>query len=60
MSDLARSSGRTIAVAESLTGGMVATALAAAEAAGEWSRGSLVAYSSEAKHELLGVPDGLS
>ncbi|MGH3613534.1 MAG: CinA family protein [Pseudonocardia sp.] len=58
VSDLARSSGRIIAVAESLTGGMVATALAAAEAAGEWFRGSPVAYSSEAKHELLGVPDG--
>jgi nicotinamide-nucleotide amidase len=58
VADLARARGRTVAVAESLTGGMVATALAAAEAASEWFRGSLVAYSSEVKHEVLGVPDG--
>jgi nicotinamide-nucleotide amidase len=55
---LARDQGRTIAVAESLTGGMVAQKLAAAGGASEWFRGSLVAYSSEVKHEVLGVPDG--
>jgi nicotinamide-nucleotide amidase len=55
---LARSSGLTVAVAESLTGGMVASALSAAEAAAQWFRGGLVAYSSEVKHEVLGVPDG--
>jgi nicotinamide-nucleotide amidase len=37
---------------------MVATALAAAEAAAEWFRGSLVAYSSEVEHDVLAVPDG--
>ena len=55
---VARDQGRTIAVAESLTGGMVAQKLAAASGASEWFRGSLVAYSSEVKHEVLGVPDG--
>jgi nicotinamide-nucleotide amidase len=54
----ARERGRTVAVAESLTGGMIAVDLAAAEAASEWFRGSLVAYASETKHEVLGVPDG--
>ncbi|QYN36326.1 CinA family protein [Pseudonocardia sp. DSM 110487] len=54
----ARRRGLTVAVAESLTGGMVATALAAADAASEWFRGSLVAYSSEVKHEVLDVPEG--
>jgi nicotinamide-nucleotide amidase len=54
----ARRRGLTVAVAESLTGGMVATALAAADAASEWFRGSLVAYSSEVKHEVLDVPAG--
>ena len=54
----ARRRGLTVAVAESLTGGMVASALAAAESAAEWFRGSLVAYSSDVKHEVLGVPDG--
>jgi nicotinamide-nucleotide amidase len=58
VSEEARRRGRSVAVAESLTGGMVATALAAADAASEWFRGSLVAYSSEVKHAVLGVPDG--
>ena len=58
VSELARRHGVTVAVAESLTGGNVAVALAAAEAAGEWFRGSLVAYSSEVKHEVLAVPEG--
>ena len=58
VSEEARRRGLTVAVAESLTGGMVATALAAADAASEWFRGSLVAYSSEVKHEVLDVPDG--
>jgi nicotinamide-nucleotide amidase len=55
---LATSRGRTIAVAESLTGGMIASALAQAEGASEWFCGSLVAYSTEVKHEVLGVPAG--
>lgn len=58
ISEEARRRGLTVAVAESLTGGMVATALAAADAAGGWFRGSLVAYSSEVKHAVLDVPDG--
>lgn len=48
----------TVAVAESLTGGMVATALAAAPGASAWFRGSLVAYSTEVKHDVLRVPPG--
>ncbi len=55
---LARKTGRTVAVAESLTGGMIAAALARAEGSSEWFRGALVAYSSEVKHEVLAVPDG--
>jgi nicotinamide-nucleotide amidase len=58
VSELAREQRLSIGVAESLTGGMVASALAAAEAASQWFRGSLVAYSSEVKHEVLGVPPG--
>lgn len=58
VAELAGVTGRTVAVAESLTGGMIATALAAAEGAGDWFRGALVAYAGEVKHELLGVPDG--
>ena len=58
VAELAMARGRTIAVAESLTGGMIASALAQAKQASEWFRGSLVAYSSAVKHEVLDVPDG--
>lgn len=54
----ARAAGRSVAVAESLTGGMVAAAMAQAEGAARWFRGSLVAYASDVKHEVLRVPDG--
>ena len=47
-----------MAVAESLTGGMISSALAAAPGASAWFRGGVVAYSSEVKHELLDVPPG--
>lgn len=58
ISRLARSTGRTVAVAESLTGGRVCATLAAAESSSVWFRGGLVAYSSEVKHTLLHVPPG--
>jgi nicotinamide-nucleotide amidase len=56
--ELAADRGCTIAVAESLTGGMIASALAQAEGASQWFCGSLVAYSTTVKHELLDVPPG--
>ena|SRR5947209_12202732 len=56
--ELALARGRTIAVAESLTGGMIASALAQAQQASQWFRGSLVAYSKLVKHQLLEVPAG--
>ena len=55
---LAQSTGRTIAVAESLTGGRISAALAAAGSASQWFRGGVVAYSSEVKHAVLHVPEG--
>lgn len=58
VAELALAAGCTVAVAESLTGGMVATALAAASRASEWFRGSLVVNSSEVEREVLGVPEG--
>jgi len=48
----------TVAVAESLTGGAVATALAAAPAAGRWFAGGVVAYQDHVKFEVLGVEPG--
>lgn len=58
IADLARQQDRTVAVAESLTGGLVASALARAEGASTWFRGGVVAYASEVKHDLLAVPEG--
>ena len=56
--ELALAQELTVAVAESLTGGMIATALAAAERSSEWFLGSLVAYASQVKHDVLDVPEG--
>ena len=50
--------GLTLAVAESVTGGMVAMRLTAVPGASAVFRGGLVAYASEVKHEVLGVPRG--
>jgi nicotinamide-nucleotide amidase len=50
--------GITVAVAESLTGGALAQALAAAPEAGEWFLGGVVAYTVRTKARLLGVPEG--
>jgi PncC family amidohydrolase len=47
--------GQTVAVAESLTGGLLVQAMAKAEGSGAWLRGAVVAYASGVKHDLLGV-----
>lgn len=48
----------SIAVAESLTGGQLSGALAAAPDASDWFRGGLVAYAPEVKFDVLGVTPG--
>lgn len=55
---LAESNG-TVAVAESLTGGMVAAELTAVPGASRSFRGSVTAYATELKHQVLGVDAGL-
>jgi PncC family amidohydrolase len=52
---LARDSGRFIASAESLTGGLVAAALTAVPGASEVFIGSVVCYTDAVKTQLLGV-----
>jgi PncC family amidohydrolase len=49
---------RSIAVAESLTGGLLALRLTEAPGSGEIFRGGLVAYMTGVKHDLLAVPAG--
>ncbi|GAU69658.1 hypothetical protein SSP35_13_01290 [Streptomyces sp. NBRC 110611] len=51
--------GQTLAVAESLTGGLVAGALTAVPGASRVLRGSVTAYATDLKRELLGVDGDL-
>jgi nicotinamide-nucleotide amidase len=48
--------GQTVAVAESLTGGLVAAALTSVPGSSAVVRGGIVAYATELKTALLGVP----
>ena len=52
------SRGTTLAVAESLTGGLIASRLVNVPGASTWFRGGLVSYASQIKFDLLGVPVG--
>jgi nicotinamide-nucleotide amidase len=56
---LLTASARTVAVAESLTGGLVTGALTSIAGASVVVRGGVVAYATELKAQLLGVPTDL-
>jgi nicotinamide-nucleotide amidase len=53
-----RERGLTLAVAESVTGGLVAARLTGIAGASDVLRGSIVSYASQVKFDLLGVPPG--
>jgi len=50
--------GLTLGLAESLTGGLVASRLVNVVGAGDWFRGAVVSYASDVKHDVLDVPPG--
>jgi nicotinamide-nucleotide amidase len=51
-------SGLNLAVAESLTGGLIASRLVNVPGTSAWFRGGVVSYDSEVKFDVLGVPRG--
>ncbi len=59
VASLLRESGRTVAVAESCTGGLMAARLTDRAGSSEYVRGAVVAYSNEAKAQLVGVDPAL-
>jgi nicotinamide-nucleotide amidase len=50
--------GASLALAESLTGGMIASRITAVPGASGWFRGGVVSYASEVKWDVLGVDEG--
>jgi nicotinamide-nucleotide amidase len=56
--DLLRAQGRSLALAESVTGGLVATRITSIPGASDVFRGSVVSYATEVKQHVLGVPEG--
>ncbi|MEA9411796.1 CinA family nicotinamide mononucleotide deamidase-related protein [Flavobacterium sp. PL02] len=57
--ELLTKKGRTVATAESCTGGKIASLLAAVSGASSYFRGSVVSYATEVKTTVLGVPADL-
>jgi nicotinamide-nucleotide amidase len=51
--------GWTLGIAESMTGGLVASRVVDVPGSSGWFRGGVVAYDSEVKYDVLGVPAGM-
>jgi nicotinamide-nucleotide amidase len=56
--DLSRARGLTLAVAESLTGGLMGARICALPGCGDVYRGGVIAYEAAVKFKLLDVPEG--
>jgi len=57
LGNLLRTRSATVAVAESLTGGMIGAALTEVSGASDYFRGSAVTYATDTKHAILGVDE---
>jgi nicotinamide-nucleotide amidase len=58
VSEALRSQGLTLAVAESITGGLIASRITNVPGSSDVFRGGVVAYASEVKFSVLDVPEG--
>ena len=58
IAELLLQKGLTLGLAESLTGGLIASRLVDVPGASQWFRGGIVSYASEVKFDLLAVPEG--
>src|SRR4051794_22312106 len=56
---LVEQAGLTLGVAESMTGGLVAWRIVDVPGSSGWFRGGVVAYDSQVKYDVLGVPQGM-
>ncbi len=56
--DLLRARDQSLAVAESMTGGMITARLTDVPGSSDVLRGGVVSYATAVKHEVLGVPEG--
>lgn len=56
--DLVLAQGWTLGLAESVTGGLVASRIVSVPGASRWFRGAVVSYASEVKFDVLGVHEG--
>jgi nicotinamide-nucleotide amidase len=59
LASILRGSGLTVSVAESSTGGLVGALITDQAGSSEYFLGGVIAYSNDAKHEQLGVPQDL-
>ncbi len=57
--DLLRSSGRTLASCESLTGGLFASSIASCSGVSAFFKGAICSYATSVKEELLGISSEL-
>ena len=51
--------GKTLATAESCTGGGIGSALTAVPGSSSVYKGGVISYCNEIKHQVLGVPDDM-